>query len=210
MKGKSSIWLAAALTIVFALTRLPYLLPMNFSAAYALAFCAGVYFPRRLAWWLPLGILLVTDILLNVFYYHVPALGPSMLANYLSYAGIIWLGRKFSAKSSWLKLVSGGLLGAVLFYLITNSLSWWQAPGYAKTLAGWIQALTTGLPGYPPTWTFFGNSLLSSGLFTGLFAGAMKWSEKMEAAENEAAENEAAEAESAPQPEGAQAEESKA
>ena len=99
VKGKSSIWLAAALTIVFALTRLPYLLPMNFSAAYALAFCAGVYFPRRLAWWLPLGILLVTDILLNVFYYHVPALGPSMLANYLSYAGIIWLGAsvKFTA-----------------------------------------------------------------------------------------------------------------
>src|SRR5437870_3336274 len=90
--GLAQVQADAALTIVFALTRLPYLLPMNFSAAYALAFCAGVYFPRRMAWWLPLGILLATDILLNVFYYHVPALGPSMLANYLSYAGIIWMG----------------------------------------------------------------------------------------------------------------------
>jgi hypothetical protein len=41
-------------------------------------------------------------------------------------------------------------------------------------LLGWIQALTTGLPGYPPTWTFFRNTLLSGGLFTGLFVGAMK------------------------------------
>src|SRR6266481_3579538 len=71
---KSNLWLALVLMAVFALTRLPDMLPVNFSAAYALAFCAGVYLPRRAAWLLPLGIMLVTDILLNVFYYHVSAL----------------------------------------------------------------------------------------------------------------------------------------
>ena len=30
--------------LVFALSRWPGLMPMNFSAAYALAFCAGLYF----------------------------------------------------------------------------------------------------------------------------------------------------------------------
>jgi len=134
---------------------------------------------------------------------HVPAVGAYMLANYASYTAIVWLGQKFSAKSSWRKLVGGGLLGAVLFYLITNTLSWCQDPGYAKTLAGWIQALTTGLPGYPPTWTFFGNSMLSGGLFTGLFAAAMRLSEKMGAEEEEVVENEPDE-----QPEDAQTEES--
>ena len=91
--------------------------------------------------------------------------------------------------------------GAVLFYLITNTIAWWQNPVYAKTLAGWIQALTTGQPGYPPTWTFFGNSFLSSGLFTGLFVSAMKLGEKMEAEKDEATDEEAEE-----QPEGSKVE----
>ena len=46
--------------------------------------------------------------------------------------------------------------------------------GYEKTLAGWLRALTTGMPGYPPTWEFFRGTLLSGGLFSGLFVGAMK------------------------------------
>ena len=34
--------------------------------------------------------------------------------------------------------------------------------------------MTTGLPNYPSTWEFFRNTLLSGGLFTGLFVAAMK------------------------------------
>ena len=176
--------------VVFALTRWPDVMPDNFSAAYGLAFCAGVYFPKRLGWWLPLTVLLVTDILKNIFQYHTAAVSPYMLFNYVSYAAIIWLGRRVSARASWLKLVGGGLLGAVLFYLLTNTSAWLQDPGYAKTLAGWIQALTQGLPGFPHTWEFFRNSLLSGGLFTGLFAGAMKLNEAAEAAEEDETEPE--------------------
>jgi len=191
--------------IVFALTRWPGLLPVNFSAAYALAFCAGVYFPKRLAWPLPLATLLATDMLMNVLYYHVAPVSAYMLANYAAYAAIIALGQRFSARAAWLKLLGGSLLGSVLFYLVTNTAAWLQNPEYTKTLAGWIQALTTGIPGYPPTWLFFWKTLLSGGLFTGLFAGAMKLSEKMEAQEADTAEEEAGEP-----PEGAQTEESKA
>ena len=191
--------------IVFALTRWPGLLPVNFSAAYALAFCAGVYFPKRLAWPLPLATLLATDMLMNVLYYHVAPVSAYMLANYAAYAAIIALGQRFSARAAWLKLLGGSLLGAVVFYLVTNTAAWLQNPEYTKTLAGWIQALTTGIPGYPPTWLFFWKTLLSGGLFTGLFAGAMKLSEKMEAQEADTAEEEADE-----QSEGAQTEESKA
>jgi len=38
------------------------------------------------------------------------------------------------------------------------------------------------LPGYPPTWEFFRNSLLSGGLFTALFVA----SEKLASAESPA------------------------
>jgi hypothetical protein len=188
VKERREFWLPLALVAAFALTRLPGVLPLNFSAAYALAFCAGVYLPRRLAWWLPLGVMLATDVVLNLFIYQTQAFSTRMLGNYLAYAGIIWLGQRFNARSSWFSLLGGGLLGALLFYLITNTASWLTDPGYAKTLAGWIQALSTGLPGFPPTWAFFWSTLGSGGLFTGLFAGAMKMTEQVEPEPEEEAE----------------------
>jgi phosphoglycerol transferase MdoB-like AlkP superfamily enzyme len=191
VKEKSNLAPAVLMMVAFALTRWPGLLPENFSAAYALVFCAGVYFPGRLAWWLPLATMLTTDALMNIWYYRVAPVSTYMLVSYATYAAIIAIGRGFSTKTSWIKLVSGGLLGAILFYLVTNTAAWLQNPAYAKTIAGWIQALTTGVPGFPPTWVFFWRTLLSSGLFTGLFAGAMKFSEKMESTpEKEAAESE--------------------
>src|SRR5439155_3732786 len=115
VKDKSNIWPAVFLMISFALTRWPGLLPPNFSAFYALAFCAGVYFPRRLAWWLPLVTMLLTDILLNLCYYHTVAFSGYMAVNYLGYAALLWLGSRHSPGSSWLRLVCGGILGAILF-----------------------------------------------------------------------------------------------
>ncbi len=171
---KSKVGLPLALMLVFALSRIPGVLPQNFSAAYALAFCGGLYFTGAMAWWLPLGTLLATDICLNQFYYHEPILSWYMLGKTLAFAGIVWLGRRHSPRMSFFRLLGGGLLGAILFYLFTNTASWLNDAGYAKTLAGWLQALTTGLPGYPPTWEFFRNTLLSGGLFTGLFVAAMK------------------------------------
>jgi hypothetical protein len=210
VKGKSNNWLAAALPYLFmlvaALSRWPGLFPPNFSAFYGLAFCAGAFFPRQIKWWLPLGTMLLTDIVLNVFYYHETFLSVYMLAKTLAFVVIVGLGCFFSAKTSWVRLLAGGLLGAVLFYFISNTASWLYNPGYAKTLAGWFQALTSGIPNYPPTWTFFKNTLLSGGLFTGLFAGAMKLTEAPEPAEEKQTDQEEAEEPAAePAPEEAKA-----
>lgn len=167
------------LIVVFALSRWPGLWPLNFSAAYAIVFCAGLYLPGWPGWIIPLGVLAGSDVLISLFFYHAhdgASLGRILLEqapNYLAYTGLIGLGRVFGAKRPWWMLAGGGLLGALLFYLVTNTAAWISLP-YARTLAGWIQALTRGLPGYPPTWQFFQNTLLSGGLFTGLFAGAMK------------------------------------
>ena len=182
MKEQRHLWLPVLLMLALAATRWPGLLPQNFSAVYALAFCAGVYFPGRMAWWLPLATLTATDVLLNVFYYHYPVFNRHFVISLTGMALLIALGRGFSPRSNWFKLLGGGLLGAVIFYLVTNSLSWLSDPGYAKTLAGWIQALTTGLAGLPSTWEFFLRTLFSAGLFTGLFVGAMKLSEVAESA----------------------------
>ena len=168
-----------------ALSRWPGLFPPSFSAVYALVFCAGVYFAGRLAWWLPLGTLLLTDIALNMYYWlhggwdvWSGTVLRYQLVNYAGYAVLIWLGRRFKPQSSFLSLLGGGLLGAILFYLITNTASWlfnpFGNPEYGKSFSGWLIALIRGTNGWPQTWEFFRNTLLSGGLFTALFVSAMK------------------------------------
>jgi hypothetical protein len=152
-----------------------------------------------MAWWLPLGVLVGMDVILNVFYYHVSVFTPETLVKPLGFVVVVGLGKLFSARSGWFKLLGGGLLGAILFYLITNTASWFSDSGYAKTLAGWIQALTVGRPEFhPTTWEFFRNTLLSSGLFTTLFVAAAKLTAPAESP----ADKEAGQRESDTKPEG--------
>jgi hypothetical protein len=181
VNGKWNRRLPVIFLTLFALSRWPGLFPPNFSAATALAFCAGVYFRGAAAWWLPLGTLLATDVALNIFYYHVAPFGFYLVLNYAVYAVLIGLGRWFGRRAAFLKLLLGGLLGAVIFYLVTNTLAWLQDPAYAKTIAGWIQALTIGRPDWhPTTWEMFRNTLGSGGLFTALFVGSAKLTEPTE------------------------------
>jgi hypothetical protein len=214
---KSKIILPAIFVAVFALSRIPGLMPLNFSVAYAFAFCAGVYFCGALAWALPLGVMLATDLALNVYYQHTnPAADvwsarnlANLAFNYAAYAVLIWLGRRFKPQSSFIKLLGGGLLGAILFYLITNTASWlfnpFHNPEYTKTLAGWIVALTKGTGGYPSTWEFFRNTLLSGGLFTALFAAAAKVTAESPADKSAGAREPAAEDQPEAEPEEAKA-----
>lgn len=173
MKEKRNIVWVSLLLLAFALSRWPGLLPQNFSAAYALVFCAGV-FHRRLPWWAVGTVLLGTDIIKNVWHYRTDPVSDYMIAIYASYLVLFWLGRKFSPAASQIRLIGGGLLGAVVFYLLSNTASWLQNPEYVKSISGWIQALTVGTSGWPETWKFFSNTLLSGGLFTAFIAAAFK------------------------------------
>jgi hypothetical protein len=194
MKGK--LFWPILFMLLLGISRIPGLMPWNFSAVYGLVFCAGVFLPLRFAWWMPLCTVFISDLLLNRCYYHVPLFTADVLGNYVAYLAILWLARRFNRKSSFLSLLCGGMGGAILFYLITNTLSWlinpYHNPEYTKTLAGWIVALTRGTGGYPQTWEFFRNTLMSGGLFTGLFAGAMKLLDAMEPEDEKESEEEPA------------------
>jgi hypothetical protein len=65
-RGRMKLVLPIVLMIAFAATRWPGLMPQNFSAAYGLVFCAGVYFSGKTRWWLPLVTLAATDVALNL------------------------------------------------------------------------------------------------------------------------------------------------
>lgn len=213
----TKIALPILLMLVFAFGRWPGVMPDNFSVVYALVFCCGVFLPRKLIW-LPLVTILVTDLLLNWHYatlYHanpdeytapMEFFNPYLVANYLAYGLMLWLGTRFKPSSKWFKIVGGGILGAIVFYFVSNTASWLMLPGYAKTFSGWIQALTTGLPGpWPPTWMFGLKMLMSGGLFTGLFVGAMRLAEREVEASDPEIEADTEEDEDLPEPEEAKA-----
>lgn len=193
--------------LLAAFSRWPGLFGQNFSAFYALAFCAGAFFTGGMKWWLPLGTLLISDLALDIYYWrtlHINSFQPMQLINYAAFAGIILFGKRFSIRSNFLRLVAGGILGALLFYIVTNFAAWlfnpFGNPEYTRNLAGLIIALTKGTGGYPTTIEFFRNTLLSGGLFTALFAGSLK----LTVSEESAAEKEPAPAPvQDPQPEGA-------
>lgn len=170
---KRTVLLPVLLLTAFALTRWPGVMPLNFSVAYGLVFCAGV-FPQRLPWWAIFGTIFVTDVALNVGYYDTVVFSDYQAVNYLAYAMIFLLGRQFAGRVSVPGHIAGGLLGAVIFYFITNTAAWLQNPAYGKTFAEWLRALTTGVGGWPETWTFFRNTLLSGGLFAGLISAALQ------------------------------------
>jgi hypothetical protein len=150
----------------------------NFSPLMALAFCGGVYFRDRRLWLVPFVALIVSDAYLDHYYatqfgYHWNPAG--MLVRTLCFVAALLLGRVVAQQKNWLNLFSGALGGAVLFYLVTNTQSWGSDLGYAKTAAGWWQAMTVGHPEFPPTLFFFRNSLVSDLLFTAAFALVMEY-----------------------------------
>ena len=189
------------LMLVFAASRWPGMLPQNFSAAHALLFCAAFWLPGWMGWVLPLATIIVTDILLNLFHYSMPVMVPELVVNWMILALFVVLAKWLARRRSYGRVFLGTLIGALLFYLVSNTVSWLVNPVYAKSIAGWVQALTVGLPGFPPTWVFGLKSLLGTGLFTGLFAGAMKWSEALDATEPELeTEDDDEETEAPPEP----------
>ncbi|MEO7932040.1 MAG: DUF6580 family putative transport protein [Chthoniobacterales bacterium] len=158
----------------------------NFSPLASLVLCGAVFFPKRMAAWVPFLILLVSDFTLNIFAYSTPMLSWELVPRYFIFAVIgSWafskretLGRKPMA------LLGTSVAASVFFYVATNTVSWVGDAGYAKTFAGWAQALTTGLPGLPSTISFFRNSLVSDVLFTGLFLICMAVTSKKSAVQS--------------------------
>ena len=129
---------------------------------------------------MPLLALFISDVFLNL-HYGAPLLDPLIICRYVALALVGCLGLLLQSRASLKTLLPASLVASTLFYIITNAFSWLSDPGYAKNLAGLIQALTVGLPQYSatPTWMFFRNSVVSDLIFTGLFVLCMKLGRSM-------------------------------
>src|ERR1043166_1270707 len=134
----------------------------NFAPLAAIALCAAAYFPKRYKFTVPMIALLISDVVLNM-HYGFSLLSPFVASHYLGFALVGGLGLLLQNRASLKTLLPASIAASVLFYVVTNTVSWAFDPGYVKNFGGLLQALTVGLPAYSatPTWMFFRNSLLS-------------------------------------------------
>jgi len=144
----------------------------EFSPLAAICLCGAIYLPRKAAVLLPLSIIFVSDVIINA-HAHKPLLAVEMLSRYFALGLTVWAGWMIRKYGRLWMVIPASLVGSVAFYAITNAGSWISDPGYQKTFAGLMQSLTTGLPGYEPTWMFFRSTFVSDMLFTGLFVLCM-------------------------------------
>lgn len=141
----------------------------NFAPWMALAFTGTLVFSKRVPFLILPLLLVVIDLAATGIrgVMHWEAIGV-----YGAFAIAAGFASRCRGKLGLLGSLMGTLACSIAFYLITNTLSWFIDPGYAKTLAGWVQAMTTGLPGLPPTIWFLRNSLLSDLAFSCLLLAA--------------------------------------
>lgn len=143
---------------------------LNFAPLAALALCSAACFPARYKFTVPMIALFISDAVLN-YHYGFSMLSPFVLSHYVGFAIVGGLGLLLRGRASLKTLFPASVGASLIFYIVTNTTSWLYDPAYARSFAGWIQALTIGNPAWAatPTWMFFRNSLVSDLFFTFLF-----------------------------------------
>jgi len=150
----------------------------NVTPLIAVAFVGAALLPRGFGWLL-LGAVIAIDIVVakpGAFQY----VGGYLAVYAVLAAAIVWASRLHASfragQIGGLGILARLLMVSVGFYFLTNTMAWAMSAGYAKTLSGWWQAQTVGLPGFPPSWTFLRNSLISDLGFGSLLVAAHRLS----------------------------------
>ncbi|MDF2375435.1 MAG: hypothetical protein P1U81_04275 [Verrucomicrobiales bacterium] len=144
----------------------------NTAPLMAIAFGGALLLGARF-WWIPVALLIVSDLILGVWH-GSGGIGRYTLMSAVFYLGVAWIaGRAARTGKVWPMMWCGTLLCSILFYAFANTFSWMVFAGYEKSLAGWWQAQTTGVPGInPPAWMFLRNALMADSIWC-VLAGLM-------------------------------------
>jgi hypothetical protein len=155
-------FLAGIILTVVAARLLPH--PPNFTPVAALALFGGASFAsKRAAFLLPLAGLFLSDLVLG-FHTITPVV-------YGSFALIVSLGFWVRRQQTLGRIAGAGLVGATLFFLLTNLGVWVFDALYPKTWAGLADCFIAAIP-------FFRNTLTSDLFYSALLFGGLALAEK--------------------------------
>jgi len=169
-----SMLVLAALMVAFRLLGAAYseTLP-NLQPLPALLLCSFIFLDGKARWALPLGVWAVTDPLASLWQ-GGPVFGWQHLALLLGLGTTVALAALLRRRPSAAMVLGGSVVAAVMFYFLTNTVSFLTLPLYSKTVAGFVQAQWTGPVGLGPTWLFLRNSLVANLAFGAMFLVALR------------------------------------
>lgn len=156
--------LVLAIAVLAVVRVMPGALPWNLAPLGAMALFAAARLGGALAWVLPIGVRLITDLILWEQYHRVyPIFDLFVYACLVMY---IMLGFLLRRTENPLAIGGAALLGSSLFFLVTNFGSWLaHAMNYPMTFDGLMQSYVAALP-------YHRSTLASDLIFTGILFGA--------------------------------------
>jgi len=127
----------------------------NFVPVAAIAIFAGAYLDKRIVPWVPLAIMVLSDMIIGLHNMVIYTWGAFLLIGLLA----TWL----KNNRSWGNIFAASILSAVLFFIITNFGVW--IAWYPHTIQGFSSCFINAIP-------FFRNTLVSNVAFTFVLFGA--------------------------------------
>ena len=154
----------AYLFVIFAvLARMPFMPhPWGFTPVAAALLYFGARGSRRQLW-VPFGLMITSDVLLNKFVYAYP-LSWDQLVVWAWYAAILFVGTQLHETSGWLRVAGAALASSVSFFLVSDLAVWAFGTMYPKTWSGLVSCYVAALP-------FFRRGLAGDMLFTAVMFG---------------------------------------
>jgi hypothetical protein len=129
---------------------------------------AGLLFfgSRRPRWQavLAVAVMALMDVYLTTQVYGYPFHVRGYLVTWAWYGGVCLLGSALLRKVTVLRVVAGVLASSTSFFLLSNFMVWAGGGLYPQNAAGLVSCYAAGLP-------FYGNDLLSTGIFAAAFFG---------------------------------------
>ncbi len=141
--------------------------PADFSPAYAALLFGGACLKKRDSIWFPVAVLAVSDFLLTTAVYGMH-FGWADTADWVGFAAVAVIGWWLRDKISVKRVVAASLAGGAAFFIISNFGVWLGGLLYPRNLAGLGASFVAALP-------FFGSTLVSSVLFSGVLFGAYEF-----------------------------------
>ena len=151
--------------------------PPNFAPVNALCLISGLVIGHRLLTFvIPLVTIYVSDFIINNTVGRPFIESDSLLifwsdfmwGTYLAYGTIIVFSLLFLRNHSYGKMIGGSLLATLLFFVITNGVTWYTSPLYPQSFAGLIACYGLGLE-------FILNPTLGDLFFTLLLYSTVKY-----------------------------------
>ncbi len=139
----------------------------NFSPVYAGLLFGGVYLKRRDSIWFPILLLAGSDLLVNSLLYNTSFRWMQTL-NWVGFAGIVMVGWWLQKRVNTRNVLMASVAGPSVFFLISNFAVWIGGGMYPPTFGGLAACYAAAIP-------FYGNSLISGVLFSGILFGAYEF-----------------------------------